>query len=107
MSAPSSFSARSLRRVRRSTLRAGKTFADVALLQAARLRRLHLGNTTFIAVTGSCGKSTSTKLIRAILARNGACVAGERNNTEKAAVRAVLTVPATAQFCLQEVGADE
>ncbi len=68
---------------------------------------MHLGNTTFIAVTGSCGKSTSTKLIRAILARNGACVAGERNNTEKAAVRAVLTVPATAQFCLQEVGADE
>ena len=74
--------------------------------RAARLKRPALGRTTFIAVTGSCGKTTTTKLVRAVLAKSGACSVGDGNNTEKAAIRAVLKLPRGVRFCLQEVGAD-
>jgi UDP-N-acetylmuramoyl-tripeptide--D-alanyl-D-alanine ligase len=107
MSAPASLVARVWRRVRRQTVKAGQPIARFALLQAARLRRAQLRHTTFIAVTGSCGKTTSTRLIGALLTRNGACVVSDGKNTEKAAVRAVLSVPGSTRFCLQEVGADK
>lgn len=101
-----SFSTRAWRRLRRKVTAAGESLADLVLLQAARLKRPALGGTTFIAVTGSCGKSTTTRLIRRALTRSGACAVGDGNNTEKAAVRAVLRVPAGARFCLQEFGVD-
>jgi UDP-N-acetylmuramoyl-tripeptide--D-alanyl-D-alanine ligase len=85
---------------------ARESVAGRLLPYAARLRRLTLHGTFFIAITGSCGKTTSTKLIRAVLRRNGVFMVGYGYNTEKAAARAVLKVPATARFCLQELGAD-
>jgi len=107
MSKPSFLGARVWRRVRRQAVEAGKTIAHFALLQAARLRRGQLRRTTFIAVTGSCGKSTTTKLIGNLLTSNGASVVGDANNNDRAAVRAVLKVSASARFCLQEIGADQ
>ncbi len=105
MAARSFVSAKTLRRLVRRLAAPGERLADFVLRQAARLKRPAL-STTFIAVTGSCGKTTTTKLIRAVLAKNGGCAIGDGNNTEKAAIRAVLKAPAGTRFCLQEVGAD-
>ena len=51
----------------------------------ARLKRLGLTHTTFIAFTGSCGKSTAIALSEAILSSVGKCRKGIDRGTTLAA----------------------
>ena len=85
----------------------GKSLLDLASLYAARLRRASLRRTTFVAVTGSCGKTTCTKLIQAVLARDGNSIIGDGNNSERATARAVLTLPPQVKYCIQELSGDQ
>jgi UDP-N-acetylmuramoyl-tripeptide--D-alanyl-D-alanine ligase len=71
----------------------------------AQLRRIWLTDTTFVAITGSCGKTTTTKLAAAILATRGPCYRQGRGNILECSVKALLSVPASSKFCIQEVSA--
>jgi len=71
----------------------------------AQLRRLLLRKTTFIAITGSCGKTTTTRLAVAMLATGGPCFRRGRGNVLSSSLRTVLSVPASSKFCVQEVSA--
>ena len=76
-------------------------------VRAAQLRRLYLTKTTFIAVTGSCGKTTTVSLASAILSATGRrrFLARPGHNVVRSSVRTVLRVPASSQYCIQEVSA--
>ena len=70
----------------------------------ARIRRLALNRVTFVGVTGSCGKTTTTALIQEVLAKNGLCQAWinePRRLHHWVRVRqAVLSVGAGTRYCL-------
>jgi UDP-N-acetylmuramoyl-tripeptide--D-alanyl-D-alanine ligase len=71
----------------------------------AQIRRLVLIKTTFIAVTGSCGKTTTTKLAAALLATRGTCWRLGPANFLRHSVKSLLAVPGSSKFCVQEVSA--
>jgi UDP-N-acetylmuramoyl-tripeptide--D-alanyl-D-alanine ligase len=68
-----------------------------------RLRRLALTRVTFVAVTGSSGKTTTTALVGSLLSSIGKCrvFAGGPD----AASRAVLSLDASTDYCICEVHA--
>src|SRR4051794_6483558 len=70
----------------------------------ARLKRLWLTDTTFIAFTGSCGKSTAIALSEAILSSVGKCRKGIDRGTTLAA-DTVLRTDASMAYCLLEAHA--
>lgn len=70
---------------------------------AARLRRVTLRNTTFVSVTGSCGKTTTTSLIDAILSQEGQTHTGLEFNLPLHVTETVYRMPRAARFCVQEV----
>jgi len=72
----------------------------------ARLRRLALTKTTFIAVTGSCGKTLTTNLTGAIVATDGASYLGIDANHVTRSVRAVLSAGSSTKYVVQEVAAN-
>ncbi len=102
----SSVGTKAWRRLRRYVVTDGKPLINAASLYAAHLRRLLLRHTTFVAITGSCGKTTATQLVRAILARDGSSPIGADNNSESATARAVLHLPSDAKYCVQELSGD-
>jgi UDP-N-acetylmuramyl pentapeptide synthase len=61
------------------------------------------GKVCFIAVTGSCGKSTTTELIATILSKEGQTRKQSRENTINYIARAILTVRPWHRFCVNEV----
>lgn len=70
----------------------------------ARLKRLRLTDTTFIAFTGSCGRSTAIAQAEAILSSAGKCRKGvDRSKT--LAADTVLRTDASTAFCLLEAHA--
>jgi len=71
----------------------------------AQLRRSMLVRTTFIGVTGSCGKTTSVSLAAKLLATDGPCHSGVYQNGPRFSVRTALEVPANSKYCIQEVSA--
>ena len=80
--------------------------ADVDVRQRARRHRDRLGDVVFIAVTGSCGKTTTKNLIAAVLAGRyqGAKSSGSNNcGTDIAAD--LLTVRPDDRYFVQELGA--
>ncbi len=78
---------------------------DDAIAQA-HARRTELTGVTFIAVTGSCGKTTTKDLIAALL---GARLRGSKNDDTRNCgpdlIRAVLAIRPDDDFFVQELGA--
>lgn len=72
---------------------------------AATVRRLRLRHMTFVGVTGSCGKTTTTLLTGAILSANAACHVKAGGNTERAVRRTLLKIDPATRFCVHEVAA--
>ncbi|MCY6383473.1 Mur ligase family protein [Hoeflea prorocentri] len=66
-----------------------------------RRKRIHLDS--IIAVTGSCGKSTTTKLTAAALAEKPGVYLGYGKNTPKGIRGAMFRMPASAKIWVQEV----
>ena len=65
----------------------------------AMLRRLMHPRVTYVGITGSCGKTTTTLLAGAILSQAGEC----RTSAHHRVVRNVLSVGSTTKYCVQEV----
>ncbi|KAB1145277.1 hypothetical protein F7R91_19050 [Streptomyces luteolifulvus] len=80
--------------------------AGVDLLDAALRHRARLSNVVFVAVTGSCGKTTTKNLIASVLAgrRRGSKSSGS-NNCGIDVVKDVLAVHRDDDFFVQELGA--
>lgn len=64
------------------------------------------GKTIFIGVTGSCGKTTTTELIAAILTREGLVRKGSHENTAIFVAETILSISRRHRFCVSEVSAD-
>jgi len=63
------------------------------------------GKVCFVGVTGSCGKSTTTELIAAILAKEGPVRKGSHANTMPSFVKTILSVSPRHRFCVNEISA--
>ena len=85
-------------------VRAQAGLLHVVHVWLAILRRLALKRTTFVAVTGSVGKTTTTHLIGAVLATEHSCRATIVRNGLRTAVRAVLSLDRSTKFSVHEVG---
>ncbi len=75
-------------------------------LELAKIYRSVLrvaGKVCFIAVTGSCGKTTTTELIAAILSKEGQIQKQSIANTIDYIAKAILTVRPWHRFCVNEV----
>ena len=72
--------------------------------KAVSRRRAALDHVTFVAITGSCGKTTSRLLAAAILERAGPCQHGETWIPARLAQVLEQVGPET-RFCVCEVGA--
>ena len=70
----------------------------------AAIRRFTLRDVTFIAVTGSCGKTTTIALSQAVLSSVGKCCSGVGSSRWLVA-ETVLSVGASTKFCFQELHA--
>ena len=64
-----------------------------------------LGNVCFIGITGSCGKTTTTELIAAILATHGQTIKCSHTNTDESIAKTILAVSLKHHFCVNEVAA--
>jgi Mur ligase middle domain len=84
----------------------GRTTRRARYLRA-RLRRPTLTKTTLIAVTGSCGKTTTTTLIGKVLSSRSECFVKAGRNEPSDSVNTLLGISAASKFCVQEVSADE
>ncbi len=75
-------------------------------LEVARCYRTalrYVSNVCFIGVTGSCGKSTTTDLITAILAREGRSRTGTHDNEIGDIAKTIRTLSPRDRFCVNEV----
>jgi len=69
----------------------------------AMLAQLRWRNVTYVGVTGSCGKTTTTCLTGAVLSSAGeACIDSGRNGDGRVAVN-ILSIGARTKFCVQEL----
>jgi UDP-N-acetylmuramoyl-tripeptide--D-alanyl-D-alanine ligase len=71
------------------------------------LFRSALGSVCFIGITGSCGKTTTTELIAAILSRKGRVRKGSHENTIQYFPKTILGVRPWHSFCVSEVSGGE
>src|SRR6476620_2610203 len=65
--------------------------------------RKRFRHVTFIGVTGSCGKTTTTRLVGAVLGSGAQCCIGAGNNAHQAVIKNVLSVNRSTKFCVQEI----
>jgi UDP-N-acetylmuramoyl-tripeptide--D-alanyl-D-alanine ligase len=72
----------------------------------ATLHRLMLPHVTYIGVTGSCAKTTTTRLIGTVLERAGQCRTKDDNGITHVS-RNVLSVGLFTRFCIQEVSGEQ
>jgi UDP-N-acetylmuramoyl-tripeptide--D-alanyl-D-alanine ligase len=70
----------------------------------AAIRRFTLRHVTFIAVTGSCGKTTTIALSKAVLSSAGTCWT-RVGSSRWLVAETILSVGASTKFCLQELHA--
>jgi UDP-N-acetylmuramoyl-tripeptide--D-alanyl-D-alanine ligase len=69
----------------------------------ARMKRRRLGRTTVLAVTGSCGKTTTSSFLAKILSDHDSCYLGLRENDENSVMRSLRSVKVTDRYYVQEV----
>jgi UDP-N-acetylmuramoyl-tripeptide--D-alanyl-D-alanine ligase len=69
----------------------------------AMWRRFARPHVTYVGVTGSCGKTTTTRLIGAVLSSAGECRTEAGRNGLGGVVINLLSVGAATKFCAQEV----
>ena len=69
----------------------------------AVLRRLSRRDITYVGVTGSCGKTTTTRLIGAVLSTAGECRTDAGYNGVGRVAANLLTVGSETKFCAQEL----
>jgi UDP-N-acetylmuramyl pentapeptide synthase len=69
----------------------------------AHRRRRGLGKVTFIGVTGSCGKTTTTQLVGAVLSTAGECHVSSGLNGYEQVVDSILSMGSATKYCVQEV----
>src|SRR5262245_15625177 len=69
--------------------------------------RKRFRHATFIGVTGSCGKTTTTRLVGAVLESGAQCCIGAGNNAHKAVIKNVLSVNSSTKFCVQEISGSQ
>jgi UDP-N-acetylmuramoyl-tripeptide--D-alanyl-D-alanine ligase len=79
---------------------------DAASVERALAHRLALPSVTFVAITGSCGKTTTKDLATGMVAgtRRGTSNPGS-GNCGSDIVRLLLQVDPAHEFCIQELGA--
>ncbi len=73
------------------------------LVLAATIKRRMLSNSTFITITGSVGKTTTTQLLGAILSRRHAVRVGGHRNTPPDVLKAVCSTSRSDEFAVIEV----
>jgi UDP-N-acetylmuramoyl-tripeptide--D-alanyl-D-alanine ligase len=71
---------------------------------AVRRRRARLGHVTFVAITGSCGKTTARALTTAVLTQAGPCQPGVTLELGKLA-KALRKASRVTRFCVYELQA--
>ena len=101
---------RPVRKALRGRLKLARCWQGRLLNQFAMARRKRLHHVTFIGVTGSCGKTTTTSLVGAVLDAAGKCsaVAGIEpgvagGNQLDDVIKNVLSIDAATNFCVQEL----
>ncbi len=72
-----------------------------------RRHRARLQNTTIIAITGSCGKTSATRFLGQILNDHARCVVGAEDNNENSMLRTLHDTPPGIGFLVQEVSGHE
>ena len=75
------------------------------MIWLAMLYRPIMPHVTYIGVTGSCAKTTTTRLIGAVLQAAGQCRTRDNNGPSHVS-RNVLSVGPRTRFCVQEVAGD-
>jgi UDP-N-acetylmuramoyl-tripeptide--D-alanyl-D-alanine ligase len=73
----------------------------------AIMRRSTLRNTTFIGVTGSCGKTTAVNLISSVLSQAGSCQAKSLANYVHTTISNLLSLERSTKYCVQEISAHQ
>ncbi len=63
------------------------------------------GDTCFIGITGSCGKTTTTELLAAILEQEGSIRKTSHENTLRSFTKTVLSLSPRHRFCISEISA--
>ncbi len=86
--------------------RAVRTARRALRARVAPYWRLALKSVTFIAITGSCGKTTTTALLGAILSEHGRTKIGVINNIDPSIRETLLRTRPRHRWCIQEIGAD-
>ncbi|MET0869630.1 MAG: Mur ligase family protein [Methyloceanibacter sp.] len=71
----------------------------------ASLHRAMLPHVTYVGVTGSCAKTTTTRLIGTVLERAGRCRTADANGIPPLS-RNILSVGVLTRFCVQEISGD-
>jgi UDP-N-acetylmuramoyl-tripeptide--D-alanyl-D-alanine ligase len=69
----------------------------------AMLRRTAMGHVTYVGVTGSCGKTTTAKLIATIFHSVGKCQVHTARSARGAVADHILAMPTSIQFLVEEV----
>src|SRR5262245_54021661 len=75
--------------------------------ELAKFYRMPLGHICFIGVTGSCGKTTTKELIKAVLTSRYKGRTSKLYNNPDQVAKTLLTVFPWHQFCLHEIGTSE
>jgi UDP-N-acetylmuramoyl-tripeptide--D-alanyl-D-alanine ligase len=74
-----------------------------SLVLPAVTKRFLNPRVTYVGVTGSCAKTTTTTLIGAVLSAAGECCTGADQNHIEDVARTVLSIGPTTKYCVQEV----
>jgi UDP-N-acetylmuramoyl-tripeptide--D-alanyl-D-alanine ligase len=78
-----------------------------ALARRAAKRRDTLANVRFVAITGSAGKTTTTRLLGRIATRHLHAYVAGGHNTQEAIVTTILELPPDYAICVHEVSGHE
>jgi len=82
-----------------------KTILGPTLVRIAKIYRKYLRKTTFIGITGSCGKTTTKDLLAAILSEKSKGIKNKESlNALYSIIKTIFKVRPWHRFCVQEIG---